>query len=84
MVRLSDSSSVVNASDETMEYEILDAHGFFHQFRYLNNQLNKSNPEVRVNFLDYMQTDPKGKEIVFSWVTNYPNQCFCAYERRSR
>ena len=32
--------------------------------------LNKSNPDVRVNFLEYMQTDPKGKGNLFSWVTN--------------
>ena len=62
--------------------------GFYHQFRFLNDvALNKSNPDVRVNFLEYMQTDPKGKEIFFSWVTNIKinsRQCFCAYERRSR
>lgn len=61
----------VNASKETQYHETLDEHGFLHQFRYLNNiALNKSNPDVRVNFLEYMQTDPKGKETVFSWVTN--------------
>lgn len=61
----------VDASEETEYYETLDERGFLHQFRYLNdNALNKSNPGIRVNFLEYMQTDPKGKEIVFSWVTN--------------
>ena len=61
----------VDASEETQYHEILDENGFFHQFRYLNDiALNKSNPDVRVNFLEYMQTDSKGKEIVFSWVTN--------------
>jgi hypothetical protein len=61
----------VDASDETEYYEILDEHGFLHQFRYLNGtSLNKSNPDIRVNFLEYMQTDLKGKETVFSWVTN--------------
>jgi hypothetical protein len=61
----------VDASEETQYYELLDEDGFFHQFRYLNDiALNKSNSDVRVNFLEYMQTDPKGKEIVFSWVTN--------------
>ena len=61
----------VDASEETQYYEILDDKGFLHQFRYLNDvALNKSNPDVRVNFLEYMQTDPKGKEILFSWVTN--------------
>ena len=61
----------VDASEETEYYEILDERGFLHQFRYLNNiALNKSNLDVQVNFLEYMQTDPKGKETVFSWVTN--------------
>ena len=62
---------VVDASGETEYHEILDERGFLHQFRYLNDRaLNKSNLDVRVNFLEYMQTDPKGKETVFSWVTN--------------
>ena len=61
----------VEMSDETKYYEISDEKGFLHQFRYLNDiALNKSNPDVRVNFLEYMQTDSKGKETVFSWVTN--------------
>lgn len=62
---------LANTSEEAEDYEILDDKGFLHQFRYLNDvALNKSNPDVRVNFLEYMQTDPKGKEILFSWVTN--------------
>lgn len=61
----------VDASEEAQYHEFLDEEGFFHQFRYLNDvALNKSNSDVQVNFLEYMQTDPKGKEIVFSWVTN--------------
>ena len=59
------------ASEEAKNYEILDDKGVLHQFRYINDvALNKSNPDVRVNFLEYMQTDPKGKETLFSWVTN--------------
>lgn len=62
---------LADASEEAKHHEILDDKGFLHQFRYLNDvALNKSNPDVRVNFLEYMQTDPKGKEIFFSWVTN--------------
>lgn len=62
---------LAEASEEAIDYEILDEKGFLHQFRYLNDvPLNKSNPDVRVNFLEYMQTDPKGKETLFSWVTN--------------
>jgi hypothetical protein len=61
----------VEASEKTRYYEFRDESGFLHQFRYLNDiALNKSNPDVRVNFLEYMQTDPKGKETLFSWVTN--------------
>lgn len=61
----------LDASEETQYLEYLDEKGFFHQFRFLNNvALNKSNPDVKVNVLEYMQTDPKGKETVFSWVTN--------------
>jgi len=61
----------LESSKETQYYEVSDEKGFFHQFRFLNNvSLNKSNPEVIVNVLEYMQTDPKGKETGFSWVTN--------------
>jgi len=62
---------LVNASEAATYYEVLDEDGFLHQFRYLNGvPLNKSNPDVTVNFLEYMETDPKGKETLFSWVTN--------------
>ncbi len=61
----------VDASEDAQYYEVRDEDGSLHQFRYLNNiALNKSNPDVQVNFLEYMQTDPKGKETLFSWVTN--------------
>lgn len=63
--------STLDASEKTHYYEIQDEKGFLHQFRFLNDaSLNKSNLDVRVNVLEYMQTDPKGKETVFSWVTN--------------
>jgi hypothetical protein len=63
--------TALDASEETKYHEVLDEKGFLHQFRFLNDvALNKSNPDVRVNVLEYMQTDPKGKESVFSWVTN--------------
>ncbi len=61
----------LDASEETQYHEFLDEKGFFHQFRFLNDvALNKSHSDVRVNVLEYMQTDPKGKETVFSWVTS--------------
>jgi hypothetical protein len=61
----------VNASEKTTYCEVSDNKGFLHQFRYLNNvPLNKSNSDVCVNGLEYMQTNSKGKESRFSWVTN--------------
>jgi hypothetical protein len=63
--------NAVDDSENTRYHELRDEKGFFHQFRYLNDvALNKSNPDIRANFLEYMQTDPKGKETLFSWVTN--------------
>jgi hypothetical protein len=63
--------AALEASDKTQYSDFLDEKEFFHQFRFLNDvALNQSNQDVRVNILEYMQTDPKGKETVFSWVTN--------------
>jgi hypothetical protein len=63
--------AALETSEETQYHEVSDEKGFFHQFRFLNDiALNQSNPDVRVNVLEYMQTDLKGKEMVFSWVTN--------------
>jgi hypothetical protein len=61
----------LDASAETTYYEIKTEDGYHHQFRYLNHaSLNKSNQDVKVNILEYRVTDPKGKELNFSWVTN--------------
>jgi hypothetical protein len=52
-------------------YEETTPDGYYHQFRFVNGlSLNKSNQDVKVNFIQYRQTDPKGKETDFSWVTN--------------
>ena len=61
----------LHSSEETCYHEIKTQDGYYHQFRFLNGaSLNKSNQDVKVNILEYRQTDPKGKEINFSWVTN--------------
>ena len=45
--------------------------GVKHEFEYLNNVLlNNSHPDLRVNFLRYVETDKKGKKTVFTWVSN--------------
>lgn len=61
----------LDAREETAYYEIKAEDGYYHQYRFLNGvALNKSNPDLKVNALEYRQTNSKGKEITFSWVTN--------------
>jgi hypothetical protein len=61
----------LEASEETVYHEIQTEDGCFHQFRFLNEvSLNKSNQDLKVSILEYRQTDAKGKEKNFSWVTN--------------
>ncbi len=62
---------LIETSDSTKYIEMTDERGYLHQFRFINKvSLNKSNPEQKVNFWEYRETSPKGKEINFSWVTN--------------
>ena len=52
-------------------WETIDEHGFIHRFRWMNDApLNDSHPDLTVNFLEYWETSPKGKEKHFSWVTD--------------
>jgi hypothetical protein len=47
--------------------------GITHTYRFANGvALNKSNPGLLVNVLEYWQSDNKGGEIKFSWVTDFP------------
>ena len=47
--------------------------GITHTYRFVNGvSLNKSNPNLLVNVLEYWQLNSKGKEIRFSWVTDLP------------
>lgn len=63
----------LETSEETIYHEITTDDGNYHQFRFLNGAaLNKSNQDVKVNIIEYRQTNPKGKEMNFSWVTNIP------------
>ena len=56
---------------DTLDHEIITEDGIYHQFRFLNGvSLNRSNPDVKVNILEYRVTNSKGKELNFSWVTN--------------
>lgn len=42
-------------------------------YRFVNGiALNKSHPDLLVNMLEYWQVDADGKEIHFTWVTDFP------------
>lgn len=53
---------------------VLEKNGKKHYFSAINNlELNESNPDVKVNFLEYFEVDDKKKkEIHFTWVTDIP------------
>ena len=44
--------------------------GINHHFEYVNNVVLCNNGKVRCNFIQYTQTDKKGKPTTFTWVTN--------------
>lgn len=73
--RLSRSECSESAPDD------LNNKGFSCGFRFTNNiALNDSHPDLRVNFLEYWEFDKKGKQTIFSWVTNLPINSDNAYD----
>jgi len=61
----------MESNENTGYYEEKTDDGCLHQFHFINSiSLNKSNSDVKVNFIEYRQTTAKGKETNFSWVTN--------------
>ena len=63
----------VETTPGTEVVEMTDADGVRHRFRYLNGApLNDANLELEVNFLEYWEFKPNGKERHFSWVTDLP------------
>lgn len=45
--------------------------GTTHRYRYINQvQLNSSNPDFKVNFLEYWETNKKGRSQHFCWVSD--------------
>ena len=51
-------------------WETKDADGTEHCFRWSNGApLNDANANLEVNFLEYWERRPKGKDRHFSWVT---------------
>ena len=53
-------------------WEYLDKVGVRHRFRFLNEvPLNESNQDLLVNFLEYWEIHPDGRQKHFSWVTDF-------------
>jgi len=68
---------------ETTEFILPDPDDdkVFHCFNFLNDPLNKANQDLRVNFLEYWQTDENGNITRrFSWVTDLELTRDNAYE----
>ena len=65
--------SQVNAleNDEKVTHIETKHNGFSYKFRFVNSiQLNQSNPNILVNFIEVWETDKKGKVKHFSWITD--------------
>lgn len=53
------------------EYSFIDEFGFKHDYKFINDvRLNASNMKLKVNFLDYHETSPKGVVRHFTWTTD--------------
>jgi len=53
------------------EFEYTDEKGTNHKFQFVNSvPLNYANENLKVNFLEYWETDLKGRKKHFTWITN--------------
>ncbi|MBO9483241.1 hypothetical protein [Salinisphaera sp. G21_0] len=83
----SDHAALIEAVDDmdrqgkVHRFTYTDKKGHRHWFLYANDvPLNKSHPDLLVNFLDYMEFDPKGNRIYQnSWATSLTlyNHLYC-------
>lgn len=56
---------------EKNEYEYTDEKETHHEFSFVNGvPLNYANDDLKVNFIEYWETDKKGKIKHFTWITN--------------
>lgn len=57
---------------ELEEHCHTDSKNYTHYFKFVNDvPLNGSNEERRVNFIEYKEISPKGKEKKFTWITDF-------------
>ncbi len=61
-----------SAGQVTVWESVDETTGVRHRFRFLNEMpLNESNQELLINFLEYWEIRPNGREQHFSWVTDF-------------
>ena len=61
----------VETARQTRSFETMEEDGTRHRFRFLNGApLNDAHFELEVNFLEYWEQRPGGKERHFAWVTD--------------
>lgn len=67
---LFEQAHLAGSASNYLEHEGED--GFIHKFTFVNDlPLNESNEDLRVNFLDYEQYNPKTKKTIkFTWITD--------------
>ncbi len=72
-----DHQSLIETVDEkdkeglVKRHQYTDEKGGSHWFRFINQvPLNKSHPDVLINYLEYVETSPKGKKFSCVWVTD--------------
>lgn len=61
----------LDKADKVARYHYTDEKGYQHWFRFVNDvPVNKSHKETLVNYLEYVEVDPKGKNYVNTWITD--------------
>lgn len=61
----------LEVEEKVTKYTLITEDKKEHSFKFVNKiAINKSNPDVLVNFITYCEKDKNGKEINFSWITD--------------
>ena len=61
----------LDKADKVCRYQYTDEKGYLHWFRFVNGvPINKSHKDVLVNYLEYVEIDPKGNKYVNTWITD--------------
>ena len=69
---LYESVDELDKAGQVVRYQYTDEKGYRHWFRFVNDvSINKSHKETLVNYLEYIEIDPRGnKKYVNTWITD--------------